>query len=118
MRAARALCSVAVLLWATLALAAGFVPPPAPAHYVTDNVGMLSPQVRQQLDARLERYHSDTGRQVVVWIGDTTGDVSIEEWAARTFEAWGIGQKGKDNGVALFVFAADRHLRIEVGYGL
>jgi uncharacterized protein len=36
----------------------------------------------------------------------------------RTFEAWQVGQKGKDNGAVLFVFVQDRRLRMEVGYGL
>jgi uncharacterized protein len=31
---------------------------------------------------------------------------------------WGIGQKGKNNGIVLVVAPNDRQLRIEVGYGL
>ena len=48
----------------------------------------------------------------------TTGGVPIEDWAVRAFAEWKVGRKGLDNGVALFVFAEDRALRIEVGYGL
>jgi hypothetical protein len=36
----------------------------------------------------------------------------------RSFEAWGIGRQGKDDGLALFVFSQDRALRLEVGYRL
>lgn len=109
---------LAAILLSVAALAASFQPPPAPARWVTDTVGFLSEPTRRALDARLERYERDTGRQVIVWIGESTGDVPLEEWAARTFEAWGIGGKGRDDGAALFVFAKDRRLRIEVGYGL
>ncbi|HEX5752122.1 MAG TPA: TPM domain-containing protein [Archangium sp.] len=109
---------LAAILLGLAALAASFQPPPAPARWVTDTVGFLSEPTRRALDARLERYERDTGRQVIVWIGESTGDVPLEEWAARTFEAWGIGGKGRDDGAALFVFAKDRRLRIEVGYGL
>ena len=42
----------------------------------------------------------------------------LEDFSQRTAEAWGIGQKKDDNGVALFVFPNDRKTRIEVGYGL
>ena len=43
---------------------------------------------------------------------------SIEDFTQRTFEAWGIGQQGKNNGAVLFVFIKDRRMRIQPGYGL
>src|SRR5208283_4938957 len=36
----------------------------------------------------------------------------------RVKQAWGVGQKGKDNGVVLFVFVQDHKMYIQVGYGL
>lgn len=107
-----------LLLAPLLAWAQAFTPPPAPTRWATDTAGFLSPQTVRALDARLAAYERDTGRQVIVWVGKTTGDTTIEDWAVRTFEAWGIGRKGRDDGVALFVFSEDRQLRIEVGYGL
>lgn len=106
------------LLCAALASAAAFSPPPAPTEWVTDTVGFVSSATRSQLNQRLKQYEAETGHQVIVWVGASTGGVPLEEWAVRTFEAWGIGRKGKDDGLALFVFAAERRLRIEVGYGL
>lgn len=79
---------------------------------------MLSPDQRAALDRRLEAYQKRTGHQVIVWIGDTTGGEGLESWAASTFKAWGIGRKGQDDGVAIFILARDRRMRIEVGYGL
>lgn len=106
------------LLIGAWAAAQSFRPPPAPTEWVTDPAGFLSEGARRSLNARLQRYERDTGHQVIVWIGRDTGGVPLEEWAARTFEAWGIGRKGQDDGVALFVLADERKLRIEVGYGL
>lgn len=114
----RRLLLTSALLLAGLAAAAPFRPPPPPTQWVTDQVGFLSPGVRSSLDQRLRRYQQDTGHQVVVWVGENQGDATLEEWAARTFEAWGLGQKGKDDGVGIFVFPRERRLRIEVGYGL
>jgi uncharacterized protein len=37
---------------------------------------------------------------------------------ATAIREWAVGQKGKSNGVILFVFTGDRALRLEVGYGL
>lgn len=107
-----------LLLCSGVSLAATWVAPPAPSDWVTDQVGFLSAPVRRSLNERLSRYEKETGRQVIVWVGSTTEGVPLEEWAVRTFEAWGIGHKGKDDGLALFVFASERRLRIEVGYGL
>ena len=43
---------------------------------------------------------------------------SIEGFATRVFDAWKLGQKGKDNGVLVIVAPSERKMRIEVGYGL
>lgn len=90
----------------------------APSSFVTDQVGFLSPAVRERLDRRLAAVAQGTGHQVIVWIGRTTGGQPLEEWSARTFAAWQVGRKGLDDGVALFILADERRVRIEVGYGL
>jgi len=113
-----------VLFWLLAGLwAGGFpgalaAPPPAPRHWVTDGTGMLSAAARDTLDRRLQAYEQGTGHQVLVWIGDSTGGVPIEDWAVQAFAAWKVGRKGLDDGCALFIFARDHTLRIEVGYGL
>lgn len=78
----------------------------------------MSPEARSSLDSRLAAYGQSTGHQLIVYIGQTTGDAPIEDWAVRAFERWKVGRKGIDDGLVLFVMAADRKLRIEVGYGL
>jgi uncharacterized membrane protein YgcG len=42
---------------------------------------------------------------------------SIEDLSIAWALKWGIGQKGKDNGILLIVAKNDRKMRIEVGYG-
>lgn len=49
---------------------------------------------------------------------DTLQGLTVEDYAVELFRRWGIGQKGKDNGVLLLVAIKDREMRIEVGYGL
>ena len=92
--------------------------PAAPARWVTDSAGFLSEGVRQELDGRLETYERQSGRHVLVWIGRTTGGVPLEDFTVRAFAAWKVGRKGLDDGLVLFVFADDRKVRVEVGYGL
>lgn len=106
------------LLVAVLAMAADTPLPPPPQRWVTDGAGVLSESVVRTLDARLERYESQTGHQLLVWTGKSTGGEPLEEWSARTFEAWRVGRKGIDDGLVVFLLAEDRRIRIEVGYGL
>jgi uncharacterized protein len=106
-----------------LALAAGALAsaastPESPSRFVTDGAGFLSAPTHDELEQRLERYERDTGRQVLLWIGQTTGGEPIEPWAVRAFAAWRVGRKGLDDGVVVFILAADRQVRIEVGYGV
>lgn len=92
--------------------------PPPPARWATDTAGFMSSQALRVVDGTLENFERATGNQILVWIGDTTGDAVLEDWTVRAFARWKVGRKGLDNGLILFVFAGDRSARIEVGYGL
>jgi uncharacterized protein len=92
--------------------------PPAPARFVTDRASFLSPTTATALEGKLASWSARTGHQMIVYVDRTTGGVPIEDWAVRAFEAWRVGRKGIDDGLALFLFADDRRLRVEVGYGL
>ena len=106
------------LFWTPFVHGAETPIPPVPTRWVTDTAGFLSPEVTRSLDAQLKAYERTSGRQLLVYIGTTTGDTPIEDWAVRAFEAWKVGRKGVDDGLALILMAQDRRIRIEVGYGL
>jgi uncharacterized protein len=120
MKAGRFALALVALLYAVPAIAAGvgFTIPPTPARYVTDNADALSENTRASLENELRAYEGATGHQIVVWIGQTTGDVPLETWTGETADHWKIGRRGKDDGAVLFVFMQDHKVRIEVGYGL
>ena len=92
--------------------------PEAPSRWVTDQAGFLSETARGELDRKLEAYERASEHQVLVWIGRTTGVTPLEDFTVKAFAAWRVGRKGKDDGLALFIFSEDRKIRIEVGYGL
>ncbi len=112
------LAAIACLLLCFSAAAQGPRIPPPPSQFVTDNANFLSASARSTLESRLENYERQSGHQLLVWIGRTTGGTPIEDWAVDAFKAWRIGRKGIDDGLAIFVMADDRQIRIEVGYGL
>jgi uncharacterized protein len=104
--------------WAVPAFAADFKVPPTPDHYVTDDAGALSSNARASIENELQAYEKSTGHQIIVWIGNTTGDVPLETWTAQSAHEWRIGRHGHDDGAVLFLFMKDHKVRIEVGYGL
>jgi uncharacterized protein len=115
--AAALVAAAASLLGLSSLFAAGELPP-TPTRWVTDGASFLSEPARQTLDARLEAYERQSGHQVLVFIGHTTAGVPIEDFAVRAFKAWGVGRRGQDDGLVLFLFADDHTARFEVGYGL
>jgi len=115
----RVLLACALVCFPLVAARAAEVPiPPPPARWATDTAGFMSPPALEAVDRILENFERATGTQVLVWIGDTTGDAVLEDWTVRAFARWKVGRTGLDNGLILFVFANDRSARIEVGYGL
>jgi len=92
--------------------------PRSPDRWVTDKAEFLSAATVDELDSRLETFERTTGRQIIVYIDKTTGGTPLEEWASKAFQAWKVGRKGLDDGLAVFIMAGDRKVRVEVGYGL
>ena len=107
------------LLHPRAALGAAPPVPPRPAKYVTDNAGVLSAPAANRLNEKLASFERETSNQVIFWIDRRIPEgTTLEEFANRCVHAWGVGQKGKSNSVAFFLFTDDRKMRMEVGYGL
>ena len=85
---------------------------------VVDNANMLNEQREQRLTTLLEGHENATTNQVVIVTLPNLGGYTIETFGYQLGRHWGIGQKGKDNGVLLIVAKKERKVRIEVGYGL
>lgn len=92
--------------------------PPAPAGPVLDQANLIPDAQEAALDTRLREYTARTGRAIVVATVNSLEGETIEIYAVRLFEAWGIGGKESDQGLLLLVAPAERKVRIEVGYGL
>jgi uncharacterized protein len=99
-------------------LAAADLQFPKLGERVVDEAGLLTAAERQSLIATLQAHEEATGHQVVVVTLRSLQGASIEDYGYQLGRAWGIGGKGKDNGVLLIVAPNERKVRIEVGYGL
>ena len=107
-------CAAAVLGLPALAEVA--VPPLT--GRVVDQTGTLSSGDIASLTQTLKDLEARKGSQIAVLIVPTTDQEPIEQFSLRVAEAWKIGRKKIDDGALLVVAKNDRHLRIEVGYGL
>lgn len=85
---------------------------------VVDKAAMLGAGAESRLNDLLAGHERAAGNQVVVVTLPDLQGYAIETYGYQLARHWGIGQKGKDNGVLLVVAKKERKLRIEVGYGL
>jgi uncharacterized protein len=89
--------------------------------HVNDFAGAMSAADHSATERLLVELEQKTGAQVAVVTLKTLEGGQIDDFSTRLFERWGIGQKGKDNGVLLLGATGEgrgNRLRIEVGYGL
>ena len=89
-----------------------------PQGYVSDFAHVIDPASKAQLEAYCATVEQSTGAQIaLVTIPSLEGE-PIEDVANTIFRAWGVGQKGKNEGILLLLAIGDRRNRMEVGYGL
>lgn len=103
-----------LLLWGALAHAAL---PARPLGPVYDGASIISDAAEVQIDAKLRALSKETGKTLIVATVPTLGGEEIDEYAVRLFEAWGVGDKEKDEGALILVAPNERRARIEVGLG-
>jgi uncharacterized protein len=92
--------------------------PNAPDGYIYDGARLLQESDKVKLTKLFAILQNKTSAQVGIVTVESTQPEPIESYAVELFQRWGIGQKGKNNGVLLLVARDDKSLRIEVGYGL
>jgi uncharacterized protein len=116
MRAVKALLLALALAWSFAA--AADVAVPQLTGRVVDQTGTLSSSDVAALSQKLRDFETRKGSQIAVLIVPTTQPETIEQFSIRVADTWKVGRKKIDDGAILVVAKNDRHLRIEVGYGL
>lgn len=89
-----------------------------PGGYVNDFAGLLTASQQSALAQMLSELERKTTSQIAVVTLRSLEGGEISDFSNRLFEKWGIGKKGKDNGVMVLVAIEDRKAWIETGYGL
>jgi uncharacterized membrane protein YgcG len=89
-----------------------------PTKLVNDYVGVLTLEQNADLEKKLLAYKNSTSTEVAVVIEPSCEDNDIDDYCQRLAENWGIGQKGKNKGILIYLAFNDRKMRINTGYGI
>lgn len=111
-----------ILLLGTLSVFAQEIPdkdiPSRPNSLVNDYANVLSDNSRQMLERKLDDYNDSTSTQIAIVLIHSLGQYDIDSYGTALGRKWGIGQKGKNNGLLILAAIDDRRVTIQTGYGM
>jgi uncharacterized membrane protein YgcG len=113
-----AIAVVSIIGLGTPAVAAEIPSPPVLEYPLVDAADILSSPDEKTIVARLNDIRDITEHEYAVAIIDSLEGESIEDFALKTANAWGIGDDKINDGVLLVIAMQERELRLEVGSGL
>jgi len=95
---------------------------PEPPRLVNDFAGVLSSEQLSSLENKLVNFYQKTSTQIAIVTVKSLSGYDKEDYAQKLSEKWGIGQKGKNNGILILVkpkLANEKgEVFVAVGYGL
>jgi len=92
---------------------------PAPSGYVNDFAKVMRAKDAEAVESLAAAVKEKTGAELaLVTVNSYAPYATISEYSIALAEAWGVGERDKDNGVILILAMTEREVRIEVGYGL
>ncbi|MGI8988323.1 MAG: TPM domain-containing protein [Bryobacteraceae bacterium] len=89
-----------------------------PQGYVSDFAGVIDADSKAKLEQYCTAVEKSTGVQMALVTVKTLEGEPIEDVANDIFRSFGVGKKGKDDGVMLLLAVDDHRNRLEVGGGL
>lgn len=104
-----------LILAAVLALSQDF---PDHTGFVNDFAGVIDAKSKAKLTEMLAQFAKDKDTHLIVVTVKSLGGLTVEDYTNKLFRKWGVGEKGKNNGILFLNAPSERKLRIEVGRGL
>ncbi len=92
---------------------------PENVGYINDYEKLFTESEIKELTEIVSKHAKETSNQIVVVSIDSFEPYeTLFKYSLELANYWGVGQKGKDNGLVIVFGKAIRQIRIQVGYGL
>ena len=109
--------AILIMLMAAMVFAADKYPAHG-ATAVNDFANVIDPSNAAKIESLAREILQKTGTAMVVATVPELGpSEEITLYTNGLYKAWGIGKKGEDKGVLIFLAVKERKIRIETGYG-
>jgi uncharacterized protein len=89
---------------------------PNPPKLVNDFAAVMSANEVSALEIKLVAFNDSNSTQIAIVTLKSIGEYDIAEYAFELGEKWGIGQKGKNNGILILIAPAERKVFIATGH--
>ena len=86
--------------------------------WVADPARHLRDSTVAALNGAISALERETGAEIAVVVVDSTSGLEAFDFALALHRGWGVGKRGRDNGVVFLWVPAQRAVQISVGYGL
>ena len=111
------LFSAFIFCMATISMAQTY--PEYTSTTVNDFANLLGSPLQARLSERLERLNAETGVEMAIVTLESRQTYapsrSLEQFSTGLFNAWGIGNASRNDGVLVLILSEDREIRIELG---
>lgn len=87
-------------------------------QYVCNPAGILSQAACDSIDSMLYALEQQTGIETVVAVVPSIGEEDCFDFCHQLLNKWGVGKKGKNNGLVILLVTDQRCIQFYTGYGL
>ncbi|MGC4039740.1 MAG: TPM domain-containing protein [Flavobacterium sp.] len=94
--------------------------PPKPRGYVNDFDTIYDERQKKELNELISQFESETSIEIALVTLDTlcTSKEKFDDLTLHLANVWGVGKKGKDNGILVGISKDYRKMRIQNGNGI
>ncbi len=87
-------------------------------RFTTNPDGILTPATEAAIDGLCAEMRQRQLAEVVIVVVDSVQAGSLDMFAHNVLNTWGVGKRGKDNGLVVTISRSQRDIQFATGYGL